>query len=131
MKKNTPRPHTMPRHEAGEKQHEPPSPQAILEARRAQEAADRNPLAFSMGEPLPGRSMLDKLRARQRADEARRIAEDGDGDTVIVLRTASEIETERRAAKGYPPLPPSKRRIMSTITPGHFMPMQHSRRGHD
>lgn len=116
MKKNNTPKHTMPRHEAGEKQHEPPSPQAIIEARRAQEAADKNPLAYSMGEPLPGRSALDKIRAAQRAREAA-----GDGDTTIVLRTASEIEDERRASKGYPPRTPSTRRIMGNISPGRFV----------
>lgn len=113
MKKNNRRPavvHTMPRHEPGEKQHEPPSPQAIIERTRAETAAARNPLAFAMGEPLPGRSALDKMRARQAAAV-------GADDSIIVLRTASEIEAERRKAKGYPPLPPSKRRIMGHITP--------------
>ncbi len=52
---------------AVEKQHEPPSPQAIIEARKAQEAASRDPLRYALGEPLPGRSALDKLRAAQRA----------------------------------------------------------------
>lgn len=39
-----------------------PSPAAVIEARRAIERAALNPLAYAMGEPLPGRSALDKLR---------------------------------------------------------------------
>lgn len=105
MKKNnrTPVVHTMPRHESQERS-EPPSPQALIERRRAEDAAAKNPLAFSMGEPLPGRSALDKMRAKAALDAARKASEAGDDDTVIVLHTASEIEDARRRRKGYPPI---------------------------
>ncbi len=88
MKKNNPRP-TMPRHEAGEKQHEPPSPAALIERRKAEAAAARNPLAYALGEPLPGRSALDKMRAREAAAAA------GESDNVIALDRRSHGMTNR------------------------------------
>lgn len=88
----------MPRHEAVE-HNEPPSPQALIERQRAEAAAARNPLAFSMGEPLPGRSMLDKLRARQALDDAQRDLDDaldaGVGDNVIALNRRQYGRTNR------------------------------------
>lgn len=89
MKKNNGRPSsppTMPRHESQEKS-EPPSPQALIERARAEKAAERNPLAYALGEPLPGRSALDKMRAKQKALDD---AEAGVGDNVIELRKPSD-----------------------------------------
>lgn len=40
-----------------------PSPQAVIEARRvAKLAAALDPLALAFGDPLPGRSALDKMK---------------------------------------------------------------------
>lgn len=44
-----------------------PSPAAMLEAKRANELAAREPLRFAFGDPLPGRSALDKMKKESRA----------------------------------------------------------------
>jgi hypothetical protein len=87
-KNNRPTP-SLPRFEREEVK-EPPSPQALIERTRAEALAARNPLAYSMGEPLPGRSALDKIRAQQKM-----AAEAGDGDNVIALNTRSRGRTDR------------------------------------
>lgn len=45
---------------------QPPPPAAMLEAKRAQERAAQNPLAYAFGDPLPGRSALDKMKKESR-----------------------------------------------------------------
>lgn len=81
-----------------EKPNEPPSPAAILARDKAVAAAARNPLAYALGEPLPGRSMLDKLRARQAG-----IADNDNDDT-----------ESSRGPRGVPK--------SLSITPGRFLP---------
>lgn len=44
-----------------------PPPAALIEARRAQEMAAAQPLAYAFGDPLPGRSALDKMKREGRA----------------------------------------------------------------
>lgn len=46
---------------SGAKDHKP-SPAAMIEARKARAAADRDPLRYAFGDPLPGRSALDKMK---------------------------------------------------------------------
>lgn len=43
-----------------------PSPAQMIEARKANAAAARDPLSYCFGEPLPGRSALDKLKKGMR-----------------------------------------------------------------
>lgn len=45
---------------------QPPPPAAMLEAKRAQERAALDPLAYVFGDPLPGRSALDKMKKESR-----------------------------------------------------------------
>lgn len=43
----------------------PPPNAAVIEARKAMALAAQDPLAYAFGEPLPGRSALDKLHAKR------------------------------------------------------------------
>lgn len=46
----------------------PPPPSAVIEATRAHKAAEsQSPLRYAFGDPLPGRSALDKLKKESRA----------------------------------------------------------------
>lgn len=111
MKKNkpmTPQAYTKIMHESGavEKPHEPPSPAAIIARDKAVALAARNPLAYALGEPLPGRSMLDKLRARQAG-----LADNDNDDT-----------ESSRGPRGVPK--------SMTITPGRFLPSPRAHNTH-
>lgn len=56
---------TLPPAHRGAKDHKP-SPAQMIEARRAHEAALATPLRYAFGEPLPGRSALDKMKKESR-----------------------------------------------------------------
>lgn len=43
-----------------------PSPAAMIEARRAHKAVAEAPLRYAFGDPLPGRSALDKMKKEMR-----------------------------------------------------------------
>lgn len=56
---------TLPSAHGGGKDHKP-SPAQLIEARRAHEAAVAQPLRYAFGDPLPGRSALDKMKKESR-----------------------------------------------------------------